>query len=377
MSKPKRLQYLSELIATPSVNPMGQDLQGDIYSEKNITDLIAGWCRKLGLDVEIDNEDPVHPNVIATMDNQAEQTIVLDAHLDTVSHLNMSIDPFDPKIENERLLGRGSCDTKGAMAIYLAVLENILAQEKKPKVNIIICGLALEEFSFGGVRQLIKKDLKADFAIVGEPTDCNALIRHKGVYRCYIKAKGKACHSSTPELGENAIYEICEAALRLKEYNLELEKRVHPILGKASLSVGMIDGGTTVNTVPDSAKIEIDRRLLPGETLDSVHAEFVELLQDLKNIKVEPAYAGSGGHELHENHHSCVHFSKHCQAIGHSLEFTSAAFATHAPFYGQIQIPAIVFGPGSINQAHTIDEYVPLSDLEKAENIIKQVLCGP
>lgn len=368
------VSLVSDMIAIPSVNPMGQDVRGGVYSEKDLVQYLYQRIKRLNFDIQIIDEDSDHPCIIATYDIGAKETVLLDSHLDTVSHLNMEIDPFDPLQKDGLLYGRGSCDTKASMAVYIAALESLLSQGKKLSKNVILLGCSDEEFSFTGIKKLDLGNLKADYAIVGEPTELNGLNMHKGVLRCYIRAKGEACHSSTPELGRNAIYMAADAVKRLEAYHHSLQATKHPILGSPTLSVGMIAGGTTVNTVPPAAYVEIDRRLVPGEDPEQVYQDIKNCVGDIEFVNVEDPYVISSGFEEKGDSSVCKMMHHHCQHFGKDMELTNAAFATHAPFYKTLGIPTLVFGPGSIRQAHTKNEYVPLDQLEKAYLIIRNLL---
>ncbi len=374
MKNESLIKCLSDMIAIPSVNPMGLDLNDDIYSEKKLVDYLFERLKRSNIDVMIDHSVPQHPCLIGHLNVGAKENILLDSHLDTVSHLEMEINPFDPEIKNGLIFGRGSCDTKASMAVYISAIESILSTGKKLKKNIIIVGCADEEFSFSGIKRLNKKGLKADYAIIGEPTELNALHSHKGVLRCYIRASGEAYHSATPEKGINAIYRICEAVRRLEVYHQALEMKSHSLLGSPTLSVGIIKGGTTVNTVPSSAYIDIDRRLIPGETPEQVYHELQNELKDLEGITLDTPYVGSGGYHEEPSSSVCSLLSHHCTRHDHKLQYSTASFGTHAPFYQDIGIPSIVFGPGSIEQAHTKNEFVDQSQVVKARDIMISIL---
>lgn len=368
------LKILSDMIAIPSVNPMGLGHTGDIYTEKHLVDYLANRLRKIGCDIEIDQSDPEHPCIIGYLDNGAKETILLDSHLDTVSHLEMVIDPFDPLIKNDLMYGRGSCDTKASMATYIDAIESINRRGERFTKNILIVGCSDEEFSFSGMAKLKKKGLKADYAIIGEPTELNGLSTHKGVLRCYIRAEGVSCHSSTPELGANAIYRICEAVKKLELYHHSLASKTHPLLGAATLSVGIIKGGTTVNTVPSSAYIDVDRRLIPGENPEEVFNDIKKALKDCEGISLDSPYVKSSGYDQAHDTPIAKQLKHCCSRHQTNMKFTSASFATHGSFYETMSIPSIVFGPGSISKAHTKDEFVEIDQVLKASSIIQTLL---
>ncbi|WDE99102.1 M20/M25/M40 family metallo-hydrolase [Lentisphaera profundi] len=367
---------LRELVAIPSVNSFGQKTSDPIYSEASIVDFLCSNLSQLGFSIKKYTKNPQHPSFAAFLDLGKTETVALDAHLDTVSHLEMSIKAFDPNIKDNRLFGRGSCDTKSNMAIYIAAVEELLKSKNQISKNILIIGCSDEEFSFGGIAEVAKDGISADFAIIGEPTELKALHAHKGVLRFNISTKGLACHSSTPELGHNAIYDISRISLLLEEYHKQIQIKKHPVLGSPSLSVGLIKGGTTVNTIPPSASIEIDRRLIPGENPEEVIDEITKLVSKIPGATLSSPHVCSNGFHIEQNSPIAKKLKDACTCHNHQLLFTNAAFGTHAPFYSASAIPALVFGPGSINKAHSKDEYVPLDELEKAYNIIKTILCS-
>lgn len=368
-------RLLADMIAIPSVNPMGMDYTGEEYSEAQLVEYLANRLKKLGMEIEVIHPGR-HPCLVAHYNGGYKETVVLDSHLDTVSHLEMKINPFDPKIKNELMYGRGSCDTKASMACYIDALERTLGMGKKINKNVTIIGCSDEEYAFKGIQILQKLNLKADYAIVGEPTEMKALYSHKGVYRCYFRAKGHSCHSSFPDQGKNAIYAIAEMVKRLEAYHKELQKKAHPIMGHPSVSVGMIGGGTTVNTVPSSAWAEIDRRLIPGETAEEVREELLSLIVDLDSIEMEAPYVVSNGYEEPQGSLAFQRLGSCCLKHQVKLEQHTASYATHAPFYRDLNIPTLVFGPGSIERAHTDEEYVELDQVEKVSGIISTLLCG-
>jgi acetylornithine deacetylase len=361
------------MIAIPSVNPMGMDHRGEEYSEAQLVDYLFHRIKKIGMDVEVINPGR-HPCLVARYDGGHQETVVLDSHLDTVSHLEMKISPFDPKVKEDLMYGRGSCDTKASMACYIDALEKILGLGKKMHKNVILIGCSDEEYAFKGIQILKELDLKADYAIVGEPTELKALYSHKGVYRCYFRAKGLACHSSFPDEGINAIYAIAEVVKRLEGYHKSLQKKHHPIMGRPSVSVGMIGGGTTVNTVPPSAWTEIDRRLIPGESAEDVRLELLNLVKDLDSIEMEAPYVVSNGYEEPQDSMAFQRLGSCCLKHKVNLEKLTASYATHAPFYRDLNIPTLVFGPGSIERAHTDNEYVELDQVDQVSKIIESLM---
>lgn len=363
-----------ELIAIPSVNPMGKNVSGEIYSEKHVAAFVHAFLRALQVDVCIEAVDPNHPNVIAKIDAGKAETVLLEAHMDTVSHENMSISPFDPKIENGLLYGRGSCDTKSALAVYLYAVEQMLQQGYSWKRNLILAAVHDEEYSFGGARQLAQMKLPATFAIAGEPTSLNIIHAHKGVCRFRLSTPGKSAHAALPWLGENAIYQMGEVIKRLEAYAQRLLKKNHAELGPTTMNIGRIWGGETVNTVPSSCTIEIDHRLLPGDNYDSIRLAIADELQGIVEYHIEPPYLEAPGVYNDKNSLACRELLRACQTAGWSPSLKTAHYATDASILNAAGIPTIVFGPGDIEMAHTAAECIAVRDIEKAAEIILALL---
>lgn len=363
-----------ELIAIPSVNPMGKNVSGEIYSEKQIAAFIRTFLHALAVDVRMESVDPNHPNVIAIIDAGKAETVLLEAHMDTVSHENMSISPFDPKLENGLLFGRGSCDTKSALAVYLYAVEQMLQRGYSWKRNLILAAVHDEEYSFGGARQLAQMNLNATFALAGEPTSLNIIHAHKGVCRFLLSTPGKSAHAALPWLGESAIYKMGEVIKRLEAYAQRLVEKNHVELGPATMNIGRIWGGETVNTVPSTCTIEIDHRLLPGDNYDSIRTALEQELQGIADYRLDPPYLEAPGVYNDKNSLACRELLSACQAAGWTPALKTAHYATDASILNAAGIPTIVFGPGDIEKAHTAAECIAMRDIEKAAEIMLALL---
>ncbi|RMD91385.1 MAG: M20 family peptidase [Calditrichaeota bacterium] len=367
-------ELLKDLVTIPSVNPMGATVKNDIYGEKAIAEYIADFFRKLSLDYEIYEVHPGRPNVVATWLVNAKLTILLEAHTDTVDGKNMVIDPFSGKIKNGCLYGRGACDTKSSLAAMLMAMYNLKKHNRYPTYNLVLAAVADEEYGFRGAKALMKTGLKADLAIVGEPTELSIVNAHKGVVRWRITTYGVSVHSAYAERGENAIYAMAAIIHALQDYARELsETKRHPRLGCATLSVGTIHGGTAVNIVPDRCTIEIDRRILPDETLEQAQNELVARLPDDINYEISEPLVWANGLDSTYNASVVQRLQQAAAPICGLRPVTTANYATDAGVYHQAGIPTVVFGPGSIEQAHTSGEFVELQQVETAVKIFEKV----
>jgi acetylornithine deacetylase/succinyl-diaminopimelate desuccinylase-like protein len=366
-------KLLAELIALPSVNPAFLPPRHPHAGEKRVADFLATIAARAGLEVEFQKVLPGRSNLIARLrpKNKIKQTILLVPHLDTVGADGTR---FIPQRKNGRLHGRGACDTKGSVAAMLSALCELANSKSRPlETKIVFAGLVDEEHAQAGSRALVKSKFKADLAIVGEPTKLQVVTAHKGSLWLEMETRGKAAHGAIPHLGKNAIHEMARIVDLLEtDYAARLRKRKHPLLGTATVNVGMISGGTQSNIVPDVCKISIDRRTLPGETETDVKWELGRILREknlfahLTDRKLAPAMPLETNHKLP----LVQNFMKN---VGQSKPL-GIHFFCDAAVLSAGGIPSIVFGPGDIAQAHTADEWISLSELERGKNLLLRFL---
>ncbi len=370
------IKLLEDLVAIPSMNPMGSGRSGTEFSESQLADFLVSFLRKNGVECESFDSAPGRGNVMGLVDVGAEKTLMLEAHLDTVPADNMEIEPFKPVISDNRLYGRGACDAKAPLAVFFGTVVNLLLGNRKPKYNILLLATCDEEYGFTGARAAVARGLKADFAIIGEPTCLRIVRAHKGVIRWRINSTGKAAHSAYPELGQNAIYTMAKAVNRIASYAAKLRTQSpHELLGAPSLSVGVINGGHTVNIVPDKCTIEIDRRLIPGETRESAWQAVTSLLNGLNSLQVEEPYLVAPSVNVDPESEIVVKLSRAVEETLGEVIVEGANYATDAGIFNEAGLPSIVFGPGDIKDAHTSRESVELSQVESATKILERLLC--
>src|SRR5581483_4442418 len=273
-------RLLRDLVALPSINPMGRDLPADITLEHRVTGYLENFFRELGVPYERQPIAPKRENIVARCDLGAKRTLVLEAHQDTVPIDNMTIEPFGARIDGNRLYGRGACDIKGGMAAMLGAFARMVREKPRGAAHLVMACSVDEEHTFQGVKEMVKRGLKADLAVVAEPTLLNIVHAHKGIVRWHLSTSGRSCHSSAPEQGINAVYRMAKVLAGIEQYAEHLRRTtVDPLLGPATISVGRIEGGTSVNTVPDRCRIEIDRRLVGSETPEDAPRQLTEYLQ--------------------------------------------------------------------------------------------------
>ncbi|WP_437223297.1 M20 family metallopeptidase [Planctomicrobium sp. SH661] len=379
------IEILCELIEVPSVNPMGQGVSGPTYFEGEMTQWLARYFEALNVPYECQEVLPGRCNVVARFDSPgAKHTILMDAHQDTVPTEGMTIDPFRAVRQDGRVYGRGACDVKGGLAAMLAAFARIVQERPKGAANILMVCTCDEEFAASGVRHLANQwrqpevagsltSRRPDICLVAEPTDLNVIVAHRGVVRWKLKVTGTACHSSRPEEGVNAIYKMGRVLKCLEDYADEIStaSQRHPLCGGPTFSVGRIMGGTSINIVPDECLIEIERRVIPGEDPSQVIPHVTAYLQERLDIEFEMSPSWLDGATLSDKNNGpwADRLLQHIEAVAGPRQKQGAWYGTNASRFSAPGVPAIVCGPGSIAQAHTVDEWIETEQLYLASEI--------
>lgn len=372
MNIPPVEQLLRELIALPSVNPAFVSPGHPHAGEQKVAEFIATTAKQAGLEVELQTvvEDRANVLVRLTPQGQIKRRIILAPHMDTVPCADDK--QLTPEFKDGKLFGRGACDTKGSIAVYLQTMLDLAKAERRPReTEIVLAALVDEENAQGGSRVLGGSGFKADLAIVGEPTKLRVVTAHKGDLWLRIQTRGKAAHGSRPDLGRNAILEMAKVVQLLETtYAKKLKEKKHPLLGHATINVGSIWGGNQPNIVPDQCEITADRRTLPGETEKRVMQEIRELLNhhklradllDFKGIESPPL-------ETKEDDE----IVKDLMTEARQHQPAGVDFFCDAAILAQAGIPSVVFGPGDIAQAHTADEWILVRQLGTAASILRR-----
>jgi acetylornithine deacetylase/succinyl-diaminopimelate desuccinylase-like protein len=368
-------KLLRELVALPSVNP-GFLPPGDPRAgEKRVGEFLAATAAQAGLDVSFQQVLPGRANLIARLApcGKPRQRILLAPHLDTV---NGTDDQFTPRIQNGRLFGRGACDTKGSVAAMMSALCNLALERKRPSATeILFTGLVDEEEAQTGSRALAESGLKADLAIVGEATNLQIVTAHKGSLWLRLETTGRSAHGSRPELGKNAVAEMARVVELLEgPYASQLRRRRHPLLGRATVNVGAIAGGSQPNIVPDHCHILVDRRTLPGETEASVRRELRGVLRK-RGLKATLA-SNKPVPCLPLETSPKQPLIRQLMSLVNQRRPVGVVYFCDASVLSQGGIPSVVFGPGDIAQAHTADEWISLRQLESATSLLKKFLTS-
>jgi succinyl-diaminopimelate desuccinylase len=369
-SEEEQIEIFRELIKVPSENPGNY--------EEDIALKIQEILNNEGIVSRLEYVDQKRPNIYAILEGEKEgKTLLYNGHLDTVPAGEGWDHSAFSAYEDEAgyIYGRGTSDMKAGVAsmLYAAICLKRMGYPNKGK--IILFFNADEEVVNLGMKQFLTEDLTSDFAIISEPTDLDIAIGHRGVSRYYVKTKGVAGHACYVKEPNNAIEKMNKLIPAIFSWGEEIKKKkTNDFLGSALSNVTTIKGGIAGNIIPDECVIEIDRRVLPGETKEQVLKEYKELLSrsgieyEIENYTFLPA-------SLIERDHFLVESVKEVsQKYKKGCQIKSFEATCEAPFFSVNKgIPTIIFGPGTLDQAHVKNERVHRSQVVIAGKIFVEV----
>lgn len=357
-------QLTEGFVSVESVNPDLADAPG----ENELAERVAEVLARMGAAVESQEVQDGRANVLGVLPGDIDCLVVLEAHLDTVP---MPVAPLPVGVVGGRLWGRGSCDTKASIAAMLVAMQRIAGQ-RAPRPTVMFAGVVDEEYVMRGAQALARRIPEADAVIIGEPTNLRVVRAHNGCVRFDIQVHGRTAHSSRATLGRNAIIDASTVILQLNErLGVKLETATHPLTGAGLLTATVIDGGIAPNVVPDSCTVRFDRRMVPGETipeaLSEVDAILAQLFEEsgLRATRSDP-WLDLPPVEMKEDHP----LVQAALAVCHHGRGGTPALAEGVPYCtdanvltGQAGLPSIVMGPGSIDQAHSPEEWVSVQEI--------------
>ncbi|MCX6619512.1 MAG: M20/M25/M40 family metallo-hydrolase [Acidobacteria bacterium] len=365
------IETLAALVRINSINPA--------YENGCPEAAVADYCREFfdhaGIRTHQQEVFPGRPNLIAVLPGrQPGRRLIFEAHTDTAGIAGMTIPPFEPSLSGGRLYGRGACDVKAGLAAMMHALAAVRRDGQPPPCDVWVVAAADEEFSYRGVVKLCQ-GLEAAAAVVAEPTAMRLVSASKGCVRWRIVCHGVAAHSSRPELGLNAISDMARVVLALEQDARRLAQTVHPLVGPPTLNVGIIAGGTQINIVPERCVIEIDRRLVPDERIDDVLAHYSRLLDGLGvRASMEPPMLTDFPLETPPDSPIVSVAAEALREMGLPAAACGVPFGSDASKLAAAGVPAIVVGPGSIDQAHGAVEYVDCQQVEQAVEFYRAVM---
>ena len=364
---------LQELIRIPSVNPDCAVDQG-ATGEKNCAIRVGEILEACGAEVTFEDVLPGRPNVIGRFPGgEGKPGLLLAPHTDTVSVQGMSIDPFGGEIRDGKIFGRGASDTKGTMAAMLWALHELREEIPRLSTAITFVGLMGEEAGQPGSKHFASRySAHFNFALVGEPTSLETVHAHKGCVWLRLSTKGRACHGSTPEKGDNAIRKLIpHLEDLLKHLECRLPDYADPVLGLPTVSMGLLQGGSSPNIVPDECHVTLDFRETPALFEAGGSRHLVETFLEVNGLttQIKVSVIGDSCPLLTDPETDGI---RRLLSIGSRL--TTAPWFCDAGRLAECGIPSVACGPGNIAQAHTKDEFLTVADLEAGSDFYRLFL---
>lgn len=360
----------AELVAIDSTNP---DLSPGGAGEAAIARMVADWLTAAGLETQLHELGPGRANVVGiARGGGGGRALMLNAHMDVVGAGGMR-DPWTPRVDGDRLHGRGAYDMKASLAgIMLAARE---ALRLGMRGDVIVTAVADEEYASIGVQDVVK-NMGADAAIVTEPTGLDLCLAHKGFVWLEVETRGVASHGSLPDVGVDAIAKMGHVLTGLEALDRALRAGGgHPLLGAGSIHASLIVGGQELSTYPDRCLLGIERRTIPGETTAEVEAQIAAILDRAR--AADPAFRAEQRTLLERDPFSVAEsepivaaLRQHVTAAtGHAPEIVGAGGWMDSAFLAAAGIPTVIFGPDG-QGAHADNEWVDLPSATAAANIL-------
>jgi len=355
------------------------DTSGPPAKELPLAKWIRDYLEDIGAHAELQMVDKDRANVIGKIGEGKGPGLLLSGHIDVVLAGDPSLwkvtTPFEAKVKGDKLYGRGACDMKGPDAGILEAAKTLAKEKYKRQLTL---GFTAGEDTGGWfVKNVISEGLvtkeEARMGIIPEPSMMDVICAHKGAGHVSIMVRGKAAHSSRPELGINAIDKSADILTEIRRLQNTLNKKPHPLLGPTTVECTLINGGFKQNIIPDQCTLELNTRLIPGhDKATVVRGWFKEIIASLKakdpSFKAEILdVTASKPLNVNENSEVVVMLTKMLKK-----QPAGAPYYTEAVNYTAAGIPTVICGPGNINQAHTPDEYITLKQLELGVKTFKE-----
>jgi acetylornithine deacetylase len=337
-----------------------------------LADLLEQW----GFRVELQQVVGDRYNVIARAGRakSGARSLMLNGHLDVVGVEGMSHLPFAAHVADGKLYGRGSADMKGGIAAMCVAARD--AVQHGIDGEVVIALVVDEEYESLGTRALIASGVRADAAIIAEPTRLALCPAHRGFVWVRLDVRGRAAHGSRYDLGIDAIAHAAAIISELENLQrTELPLRTHPLLGRASLHMSRISGGSGFSTYPESCCLDIERRTLPGESaqtfLDELAAAIGRARGMYPDLDVDVALVTSQSpSDVASDAPVMTEMIETLGAEQLPVRIEGLSAWTDAALLNEAGIPAICFGPGDIALAHSATEYAPIAEIEAVTQVL-------
>ncbi|MFZ9036971.1 MAG: acetylornithine deacetylase [Gammaproteobacteria bacterium] len=376
MSKglPSTRDMIARLIATPSVSCVHPEMD---MSNRGVIDLVADWAETLGFDIEIQAVDERKSNLIARAGSGSDG-LVLSGHTDTVpcDPSLWSSDPFTAREADDRIYGLGSCDMKSFLALALEASSKIDFDRLERPLTIV--ATADEETTMKGAKLIADNGKKLGrYCVIGEPTGLKPIRQHKGNLTMSVEYLGQSGHASDPGLGNNALDGMHQFMTALYAYRDRIQQQYNDpafTIPTPTMNLGHIHGGDNSNRICGNCLLLIDIRFLPAMSFATLQADIEALAAEVaeaRGLGLTTQTFGAGMPAMNTDEASEI-----AQYLTHltGKKTGSVAFGTEAPYYNSMQTETIVIGPGSINQAHQPDEFLPLEHIDPTIKMLDDLI---
>ena len=371
-------KLLCDLIAIPTVNPMGRPHDRTEPVERAAVDYIEQLFAPHGVRMQRQACGAFHESLLVIVPGRTDAPgTLLESHTDTVPADDWPDRAFQPRVEGDTIYGRGANDDKGSVvAMILAVLD-LLESGRTPPQPVYLLAAGDEEHGATGIKEFLRTcRLPLGRGVFGEPTENVPVVQHKGTARWDITTHGRSAHTSRPELGRNAILDMTKVIDALARHQEALGRRhTSELMTGPSLTVTMIEGGRTRNAVPDQCTVAVDFRLIPGMDLVEARREVIEMLGklDVETTHSEP-HCMSPPLSTSPADPFVTGAVDICRAeLGRDVQAIGVPYGTDGTWMPK-EAPTIVLGPGSAESAHAVDEHVSISQVAQCARIYERIL---
>lgn len=359
------------LVAIDSRNPT---LVAGAPGESGCAFFLASVLRDWGFEVDLLEQVPGRPNLIARLGPKDSPALMFAGHLDVVGVEGMTHPPFRVEVRDGKLYGRGSADMKGGIAAMCAAATRAIKANSRK--SILIAAVVDEEYESLGMRALLDSGVRAEAAVLTEPTKLAICPAHRGFVWINVEIRGRAAHGSRYDLGVDAITHAGLLLAELASLERQREKMTtHPLLGRGSLHASTISGGSGLSTYPESCELAIERRTLPGEAADLAMNEIQSAIKAVRGR--EPRFDASvslttaqSPSDVDVRSPLVTKLASAVRAEGLAAPIEGLSAWTDAALLNEAGIPAVCFGPGDIALAHSAEEWVPIDEIEKAMKVL-------
>ncbi|MDJ0779987.1 MAG: acetylornithine deacetylase [Gammaproteobacteria bacterium] len=370
---PDTRDMIGRLIATPSISSVTPEID---MSNRGVIDLVAEWAESLGFDIEIQDVSAGKHNLVARS-GCGSDGLVLSGHTDTVpcDPALWHSDPFAAHVTEERIYGLGTCDMKSFLALALAAAAR--TDLRKLDRPLTLVATADEESTMSGARLIADNGRKlGSCCVIGEPTDLAPINQHKGALTLAVELIGQSGHASDPSLGNNALDGMYVFMTELYAYRDRLQQdNVDPAFSipTPTMNLGHIHGGDNSNRICGACTLMIDIRYLPSMS-------YAQLVDDITSLAAGVAERRGLGHRVESfGDGMSMNTDAASEIASYLSEVTgkkpaSVGFGTEAPYYNSMSTETIVLGPGSIDQAHQPDEFLPIAQIEPTINLLENLI---